>query len=176
MKPVDTRARYDDGHDLLSTDGDVLRAARGAPLPPLVACPYRVASALPPLEALRAAGVALELSHLESAIRTASGYGDVVIVELPGAGDAPLAEDGGAFDLAVRLEARVLVVGLPGHEPIEPVLSDARRRGLVAFGLTNRASPQHPGWTLGEHAHEAAIDAELAEQRVLERCFAPASH
>lgn len=189
MKPIEIGCSYDEHHDLIGRDGVRLREARTGTLPPLVASPYRLAAAeANPAEAARVSGLELTLSDFQTAVATASEFGDVVFVELPGDALQPLAADGVGLDLAHALGARVLVVSPAQPDAIDPALAlceDVRRRGLVLAGVlswgpdlgleetlrTKAFGPQ----VFKTHRADSSFEDYLTDERVLERCFEPRS-
>lgn len=159
VKPLEVGCRYDERSDLVGQDGEALRAARGHPMPPLVASPYRFATSENPVLAARRAGLTLRLSDLEASVRTAGEFGDVLIVELPTGAGAPIAEDGSGLDLAKRLASRVLVVAspIPGVEGLVlGLVAQARARGLELGGVVLDAPPPEP-------ASAPSLEALVAE-------------
>jgi dethiobiotin synthetase len=194
--PASTGCEYGDDHDLVSEDGDVLREAAGRPIPPLVAAPYRFATATSPLLAARRAGLSLQLEQLVEAVHVAREHGDVVFVELPYGAMSPIAEDGCGLDLAARLGARIIILAQPEDGVESRVLSlleCARARGLEVGGVMFHAPPPEPFFirdfetsiadfgrvhvfpalpTLAGNPIEGAT-AHLLEHRVLERAFGP---
>lgn len=196
MKPIEVGCRHGEDHDLVSEDGEALRAARGRPLPPLIASPYRFASSTNPLLAARRAGINLRVEHLVEAVRVAAGHGDVVFVELPSGALSPVAEDGCGLDLAARLEARLLLVATPGpgaESTIFGHLESARARGVAIGGVLLNSPPPEPSalpeleTLLSERGGvtvfgslpplagslRPAVSTHLEQNRVLERAFAP---
>jgi dethiobiotin synthetase len=136
IKPAETGCPYGEDHDLIGRDGARLRAA-GAPLPPLVASPYRFAPPLSPAVAAEQAGLLLTLEELAQAVHAAARFGRVV-VEGPGGPLCPVAQDGATADLAVHLGAAVLVVGADregGDGQALLTLEACARRGLDVRGV-----------------------------------------
>lgn len=147
IKPIEVGCRYGEDHDLISPDGDALRAARGEALPPLVAAPYRLTPVKNPLLAARASGLNISLEALEEAVANAAKFGDVVIVELPSGALAPLAEDGNGLDLAARISGRVLIVATPApgaESRILGLVESARARKLTVGGIQLNSPPPEP--------------------------------
>lgn len=194
MKPIEVGCRYGEDHDLVSSDGDALRAARGEALPPLVAAPYRLTPIQNPLLAARASGLDLSLEALEQAVQNAKDFGDVLIVELPSGALAPIAEDGNGLDLAVRLASRVLIVATPApgvESRVLGLVESARARKLTVGGIQLNSPPPEPAAAedlcalMSERAGvpvfqpipclegevQAAVDEHLESEKVLERSF-----
>lgn len=124
MKPIDPTCHHGEDHDLVSPDADLLRGARGRPLPPLVAVPYRFSSGgTDPLAAARQAGLSLSISGLAQAVDVAAEHGQPVVVEVAGDAGALLAENGTGLDLARYLGARLLLVGPATAEGAEALIN-----------------------------------------------------
>lgn len=110
VKPVETGCPHDDAHDLVGIDGERLRAASSVPTPPLVTSPYRFAPPLSPALAAEQVGLELTIDDLVAAVEESQRLGRTV-VEGPGGPLCPLAPGRSTLDLAVALQARILVVG-----------------------------------------------------------------
>ncbi len=108
-KPVESGCPPD-GDDLHAADGAALAAAAGGIDPECQVTPLRLAEALAPNQAARAAGQTLMLDDLEQAVRNGIDEGDFVIVEGAGGFCSPLAEDGLNADLARRLGLPLVIV------------------------------------------------------------------
>lgn len=175
LKPIEVGCRYGEDHDLRSPDGDALRTARARPLPPLVAVPFRFPTPTNPLLAARKAGLTLRIQDLVSAAHTAGEFGDVLVVELPSGAMSPLVEDGNGLDLALALEARLLIVDSPGpgsESRVLGLLEAARARKLTVGGVILCAAPPEPE----AMAELEALIAEKGEVRVFPSCPAVEGH
>ena len=108
---IDVGCPYNEHSDLYSPTGDKLREARELPVPPLVVAPYRFpVKNLGPKEAAEKAGLSLSLKNLEDAVHTATEFGDLVIVELPGTITQTIVKDATGLDLASKFDAPVLLL------------------------------------------------------------------
>lgn len=178
VKPVEVGCPYDEKQDLRGPDGERLREARGHPMPPLVASPYRFATDASPTEAAARAGLDLSLTMLLDAVEAARGFGDVTVVELPGAAASPLVEDDSGLELAARLDAPVLVVDHGRSAAALDALAAAAERagahvvGRVAIGDGAPSASRLAAWArLEPGADDATIDRVLSEARIWARCF-----
>jgi dethiobiotin synthase len=138
MKPVETGCSYGEDHDLIAHDGVLLHRAAHFAAPPLVVSPYRFAPPIAPAVAAELAGLELSLSDLVAAIEACAPFGEPVIVEGAGGALAPIASDGSVLDLAERVGASVLLVGvdrLGVQSHAIAVLESARRRALGLIGV-----------------------------------------
>ncbi|MCK6546270.1 dethiobiotin synthase [Myxococcota bacterium] len=145
MKPIETGCVYGEDREILAPDGARLIEASDRCILPLVAVPYRFQPKVSPALAAERAGLELTLADLVEAVDQAFRFGDLVVVEGPGAALEPIAVDGLGLDLAERLGAVLLVVardelGAPGA--VLGVLEAARRRGLRVAGIVlTRTTP-----------------------------------
>ena len=160
LKPIDTGCTYKDDHDLVSEDGERLRAASSAQVPPLVTAPYRFPSRLTPADAAATAGLELTQEDLLSTVEVAAQFGRAV-VEGPGGPSTPLVPHMTTAELAGQLHARVIIVGRADRDFSSQViltLSHVERLGLNARLLV----PLSPG-----PATDAPSDHRTAQIPVL---------
>ena len=126
-------------------DALALAAAAEDPSPLDEICPYRLPEPLAPLLAAERAGVAIDIAALVRCARRRVAAVDVLLVEGAGGLLAPLAPGAGFADLAMRLDARVLVVvgsrlGAINHALL--TFEALARRGLATAGyVVNRLAP-----------------------------------
>lgn len=160
IKPLALGCRYGKDHDLVCPDSERFRALLPH-LPPLVVSPYRFTDSVAPDQAIARAGLDLSLTELTDATQTALAYGVPLIVELPGALDAPLTADETGLDLIDRLSANLLLVA-GDHDP-RPTLSAAEQRGisvLALFSSNDRPDPR----SYRQSPDPEALDRTLEQQ------------
>jgi len=110
----------------------------------------RLAEALAPAVAADRAGIKIDVDALVSWCRHQADGVDVLLVEGAGGLLAPLAGDVTMADLALRLEADVVVATRPGLGTLNHTaltLEAARARGLPVAGLVVCGWPAEPGVT-----------------------------
>jgi dethiobiotin synthetase len=134
------------GDILINSDVEAHRAASNVDAPLHLVSPYRFAPAISPHLAAREAGITIDVPHLVSCTQQLSQIADVLVIEGAGGWYAPLSETHTIADLAVALNAPVIVVvgmrlGCLNHAllTIEAIL----QRGLVIAGwIANGIDPQ----------------------------------
>ncbi|WP_410498775.1 dethiobiotin synthase [Chitinibacter sp. S2-10] len=133
--------------DILIND-DVIAHQQASPIhaPLELVNPYRFLPPISPHLAARAAGVAIDLQHLVHCAEQLSDYAETVIIEGAGGWFAPLSEQFRISDLAVALQAPViLVVGMRLGCINHALLSAKaiRLSGLpIAGWIANRIDPE----------------------------------
>ncbi len=146
IAPIETGCTYGDNHDLIGRDGMGLRASSSGPVPPLVTTPYRFAAAGAPAEVAAKAGIELTLDDLKAAIEAAAEFGTLVVVEGPHTATTPLVDGKHTIDLALHLNAPVLVVGrTDAPDDAAALVATCRARSIQVAGvLLNAVVPGEP--------------------------------
>lgn len=144
MKPVETGCREADGA-LAPMDALALKEAAKSNAPLDVINPYRFAPPLSPNVAARLSGVEIDLNRIESAFKTLSAVHEIILVEGAGGLLVPLNNDHTMADLALRLNARLVIVAASRLGVINHALLTcecARSRGLgIAGVILNNPAP-----------------------------------
>ena len=125
------------------SDADFVAAVARVPVTELL----RFEEPLAPAEAADRAGVTIDVDRLVDEIRREAAASDRLIVEGAGGLLAPLAGEHTMADLAVRLEAELVVVTRPALGTLNHTaltLEAAGRRGLAVGGLVVSGFPSDP--------------------------------
>ncbi len=137
FKPVESGCEEVDGI-LQPADAELLWRAQGGHGPvPTWLCRYRYRRPASPEAAARGEEEVVNLERLAEDVATQDGDG-LVLIEGAGGLLVPLTHDASCCDLAIRLQARVLVVGSAGLGTINHTLLTvevARARGLDVAGV-----------------------------------------
>lgn len=134
------------GDILINSDVEAHRAASNIDAPLQLISPYRFAPAISPHLAAREVGITIDVPHLIDCAQQLSLLADVLVIEGAGGWYAPLSETQMIADLALALNAPVIVVvgmrlGCLNHAllTIEAIM----QRGLVVAGwIANGIDPQ----------------------------------
>ncbi|QBC45617.1 dethiobiotin synthase [Iodobacter fluviatilis] len=112
MKPVAAGCEWRNGQ-LYNSDVAAHAAASSIQAPAALVCPYLFEAPISPHLAAREEGRSLDLEYIASAAHHLQAWADVVLVEGAGGWFAPLSDEYNIADLAVRLQAPIiLVVGM----------------------------------------------------------------
>ncbi len=144
MKPVETGCAEAEG-SLVPADAVALKEAAGSNDPLDIINPYRFAPPLSPNVAARLSGVEIDLNRIESAFKTLSAVHEIILVEGAGGLLVPMNNYHAMADLALRLNARLVIVAASRLGVINHALLTcecARSRGLgIAGVILNNPSP-----------------------------------
>lgn len=178
LKPVESGCEEVDGV-LVPADARQLWAAQGGRGPvPTWLCRYRYRRPASPEAAARGTGTGVDLGYL---IGDVEAQGDPALLLVEGAGGllVPLSATATVCDLAIRLQARVLVVGTAGLGTINHTLLTvevARSRGLevVGFVLNGWRTDEEYAFAL-ENADDIARHGAVAALGVIPWSADPAA-
>jgi dethiobiotin synthetase len=135
MKPIETGCSKETPFD---SDAERLRTAIATDLSLDVVSPYRFSAPLAPVDAARAAGVTIEMDHIESAFHTLANDQAFVLVEGVGGLMVPISETMDVRDLMTFLRLPALVVGrtaLGGVNHALLTIEALRQRSIPALGI-----------------------------------------
>lgn len=137
-KPAETGCDPDSSGTLVGADAVALHAAAGANEPLDAVCPIRLPDPLAPSFAARRAGVRIDPRDVVASCRARAKEIDLLLVEGAGGLLVPLVERYAFADLALELDARLLLVvgarlGAINHALLS--LEVAAARGIPVVGL-----------------------------------------
>ena len=167
LKPAETGCRKDERGALLPADGLALRAAAGLEdLPIERVVPFRYELPVAPAVAARREGHRFSLDEVLAASRS---WGDVDLLVIEGAGGllVPFTDELLAADLAIALQARLVIVGRAGLGTINHTLLtifEARRRGLHLAGVVLNHAQKTDDASVADNAAEIS---RIGQVRVL---------
>lgn len=144
MKPVASGCELRDG-ELWNADVAAHAAASNLAAPLALVSPYRFAPPVSPHLAAREAGVELDLEHLAACADQLQTLSDVLLIEGAGGWFAPLSDTASMQDLALRLNAPVILVvgmrlGCLNHALL--TVQAIRQSGLLLAGwIANAVDP-----------------------------------
>ena len=186
MKPVESGCRTE-GKALMPADALLLKEASGSGDPLELICPYRFRMPLAPNIAARHEGMVVDFGNIRGCLTRLKGTHDVVVVEGAGGLLSPLTDDLSCADLALFLNAQLVVVALNGLGVINQALltiEAARSRAIPIKGVVlNSPAPHDPedpslDTNAGEIERLGRVDILgtvpfLAEMRAREKKGAP---